>query len=816
MPTRRVFFFLPFSDEHVRPLEFFERFKQVCGRLSLQSSLSDVLKLLERKYVVTHLLFRKYEKLFRQVVEMSDVKENAVSQAEALKFGWLVFLVAKEKILTDPIPDLVSALNVLICALSFTLYNWEALNDPGVLALSRMCGCESEKVSQLRQNAFDQVIYSLVQNGILSAAGSLPQSDEGRMRGFMLAANVAANMVSLEREYRRTAKLHLDETLALLSPSPPEGTPARSAMVSLQAPLSPHTGLLKSVDLLAAMVRHVHADEPSAGLRKFFGACGGETDHFDTGKKLLLSIRERLQSGGIDVPQERFVFLQKMYFLLLETLLRSEEDKLQQKGTNFSLLLSNESFHRSLVWCACEIVFYSFRVDRACYPHNLAPVGVSALDLIKIIESVLRNLTQVSSVMVRRFSDIEEHLLDSLAWKRNEALFRFLQSHGAREALAEWMGSDLPSHQQQHQQMQQQQQQQQHQQQQHSHLALGAHVGFVSPMRPKSAPAPALSFGLKLFFRKITALVTRRVEQLCSALGMAFLIQSQICKTVLHTLVKTSLPFERHLDQLIMCAVYAVGKVYWKSVGAAAAGEVHEITFREIILCYKALPHYTWQSPSVFRDVLISGDRRGSVIDFYNQLFVPELDEFVLRFQAEYSHILGTPLALITPRSMRINDATATLESGGGGPAPAPVAGPVATFRNVSVSPMKNRTMQSPVNSFRTTKLGFAGGKSPSKDLAHISAALKSGKRLEPSPGRMGLAAAAAAPQPPPQQRKRLWGVEEDDERGGGGADSDDQSALTQGQQQQERRGSNEFALLLKVSKELEEEPASPKKKAAK
>jgi hypothetical protein len=132
-------------------LEFFEQFKHICTKLSLQASLLDLLKLLERKYVVTHLLFRKYEKLFNQVVDAADLRSNAVSKVDALKFGWLLFLVSKEKIVVDPIPDLSDSLNVLICALSFTFFNWEAVNDSGVLHLSRLCGCDGEKVAAVKQ-----------------------------------------------------------------------------------------------------------------------------------------------------------------------------------------------------------------------------------------------------------------------------------------------------------------------------------------------------------------------------------------------------------------------------------------------------------------------------------------------------------------------------------------------------------------------------------------------------------------------------------------------------------------------------------------
>lgn len=333
--------------------------------------------------------------------------------------------------------------------------------------------------------------------------------------------------------------------------------------MSQTSALSPHAGLLKSSDWLQSMVRHLPADEPSKTLMGFFASCtGGETDYLKSSRALLAGVRERLAALGLDAFAERFVYVQKLYFLLLETLLQSEEERLQQKGTNFALLLSNEAFHRSLIWCALETVFYSFRVERAFYPHNLAVAGVSALDLIKIIESVLRTLKNLSSVMHRRLADIEEHLLEFYAWKRGEALYVQLQTPGVCDALTEWLGAE-----------QQQQQQQQHLPHEVASPARGgvpaigpaSTASFASPARPIRSATASLhagaSFGTKLFFRKIVALVSLRVKLLCNSLGMAFLIQTQICKTVMHTLLRTQLCADRHLDQIILCSVYAVGKV---------------------------------------------------------------------------------------------------------------------------------------------------------------------------------------------------------------------------------------------------------------
>jgi hypothetical protein len=71
-----------------------------------------------------------------------------------------------------------------------------------------------------------------------------------------------------------------------------------------------------------------------------------------------------------------------------------------------------------------------------------------------------------------------------------------------------------------------------------------------------------------------------------------------------------SLMRDRHIDQIIMCAIYGVCKVQQRTV-----------TFRAIIEQYRRFAHAT---SSVFRDVLLVADgERADIIQFYNRVFIP-------------------------------------------------------------------------------------------------------------------------------------------------------------------------------------------------
>lgn len=693
----------------------------MCHELGLQASLLDNLKILERKYVVSHLLFRKYEKLF-------TIGPEGENKLDVQHFGWLLFLVAKDRLLTDVIPDLIQALNVLICSLSLTFFNWTS--DPGIGALSRACGIDVERVLILRRTLFDSLLFSLVQTGILRGQVLSSSPEEGlRVKSMLTEENKKFNMESLRREYLRNSSLTFDETLLLhtlgktqgdATPArrltgasslhffdpphpkehvtfaqpftPPWGTPSSAAV-----PPSPLTGLVKSVTWVETLARK-YSPGPSAGLMRFFQSCPEE--HFKNVQNVLASVRENLKTAEVTEWNKRFAYVTSIYYLLLETLLRAEEQRLgATHGGNFSVLLANERFHRSLLWCATEIVFYSYRTDRAFYPSNMSLVGVTPLDLIKVIESVVRFVKELSSVIVRRLSDVEENLLETFAWSSSSELFTALNDPGVKDTIMEWLGSES--------------------------VQVAAANSFASPSRVVSKGTSNVSFGTKLFFKKMVVLCSHRVEQLCTALGLNTLVQSQVCKTFLHCAVKTMLCFDRHIDQILLCCVYAVGKVYFRAVGPSVA---QEISFKEVISQYKNLPHYQRLGHYVFRDVLMGNGKKGSIIEFYNQVFITEMDEYVLKFQSEYGH----NVAAVTPRTMHVHEM-------------APEATPAVTYRNVSVSPLKPYSAISPA--LHTARIN--AGRSPKKDLSVINAAIKGG----------------APRRPAVDSRKRLFpGQEEDDE----------------------------------------------------
>ncbi|XP_030646026.1 retinoblastoma-like protein 2 [Chanos chanos] len=102
---------------------------------------------------------------------------------------------------------------------------------------------------------------------------------------------------------------------------------------------------------------------------------------------------------------------------------------------------------------------------------------------------------------------------------------------------------------------------------------------------------------LCLFFRKVYHLASVRLRDLCAKLDISDELRRKIWTCFEYSLVHcTELMMDRHIDQLLMCAIYVMTKV-----------TKEDRSFQNIMKCYRSQPQ---ASSSVYRSVLISGRKR--------------------------------------------------------------------------------------------------------------------------------------------------------------------------------------------------------------
>lgn len=492
-----------------------------------------------------------------------------------------------------------------------------------------------------------------------------------------------------------------------------------------------------------------------------------------------------LQSGNlmdnIWAEQRRSESL-KLYYRVLEAMCKAEAQILH--ASNLTSLLTNERFHRCMLACSAELVLATHKTITMLFPAVLERTGITAFDLSKVIESFIRHEESLPRELRRHLNSLEERLLESMVWEKGSSMYNSLTV--ARPALAgeitrlgllaEPMPSldaiamhinfssgslpPVPSS-------------------QKHEISLGQNGDIKSPKRlctdfrsvlvernsftspvkdrlltlsqtkSKMPPPPLQSAfasptrpnpggggetfaetGMSIFFTKINKLAAVRINGMVERLQLSQQMRESVyCLFQKILSQRTSLFFNRHIDQIILCCFYGVAKISQLN-----------LTFREIIYNYRKQPHC---KPQVFRSVFIdsaSARRSGrawpdhvDIITFYNEVFIPVVKPLLVELGP-----VGTAM-----KSNRVPEANAKSD----GPCPgSPKISPfpslpdmspkkVSAAHNVYVSPLRSSKMDALISHSAKSYYACVGEsthayQSPSKDLTAINNRLNSTRKV--------------------------------------------------------------------------------------
>lgn len=110
-----------------------------------------------------------------------------------------------------------------------------------------------------------------------------------------------------------------------------------------------------------------------------------------------------------------------------------------------------------------------------------------------------------------------------------------------------------------------------------------------------SATRPRRTGSLALFFRKFYHMTITRMQTLCNELQITEVELKRKIWTIFECSImkRTHLMKDRHLDQILVCAVYVICKLC----------KIQKNTFAEIMQCYRKQPQ---AASHIYRSVLIS------------------------------------------------------------------------------------------------------------------------------------------------------------------------------------------------------------------
>nr|CAD1839013.1 unnamed protein product [Ananas comosus var. bracteatus] len=446
----------------------------------------------------------------------------------------------------------------------------------------------------------------------------------------------------------------------------------------------------------------------------------------------------------------------KLYYRVLESMCRAESQILN--GSNLTSLLCNDRFHRCMLACSAELVLATHKSVTLMFPAVLEKTGVTAFDLSKVIESFVRHEETLPRELKRHLNSLEERLLECMAWEKGSSMYNSLivakpglsaeitrlgllaEPMPSLDAIAAHPdvshGGLPPLPFQRHERAPDQYGDPRTPKRACTEKAnvLTERNSFKSPVKetlllfssPKSKLPPLQSVfasptrlnparggetcaetGINIFFNKITKLAAIRIRSLSERLQLSQQVLERVyCLFQQILSQRTSLFFNRHIDQLILCCFYGVAKISHLS-----------LTFKEIIFNYRKQPQC---KPQVFRSVFVhwpstslnekTGEEHVDIITFYNKIFIPSVKPLLVE--------LG-PSGVISKDKKTTEDKSNP---------------DVSAAHNVYVSPLRSSTMDSLLSPSSKSYYACVGEsthafQSPSKDLTAINNRLNCGRK---------------------------------------------------------------------------------------
>lgn len=94
--------------------------------------------------------------------------------------------------------------------------------------------------------------------------------------------------------------------------------------------------------------------------------------------------------------------------------------------------------------CCLEIVIYSYKSNDKVFPWILKALNLDAYYFYKVIEIIVRTEDQLSRDVVKHLNQIEEKILESLAWQSDSPLWQTIESLCAKDGVPSCEEVSLP------------------------------------------------------------------------------------------------------------------------------------------------------------------------------------------------------------------------------------------------------------------------------------------------------------------------------------------------------------------------------------
>ncbi|XP_042190113.1 retinoblastoma-associated protein isoform X2 [Callorhinchus milii] len=661
--------------------DFLQSLKRVDVNVdTVSTKVNSVVEKLETKYFVFSVLYNKFErtceKIFEEAPQNKDSSE--INSKSMLKICWITFLLAAGKALQME-DNLVLSFQLLLCVLEhFIKFSPPSmLKEPYKTAVSSLNSITpSRPLRRSQSKAIQAIVSPDVDPKVVEILCKENECNVDEVKNIYIrtflpfmdtikisASNAIPELEEVSRKYEALylrnkdfdGRLFLEHDKTLEADqeegSGAERTPKKIDNKDSHLIVPPQTPVRTAMSTIQQlkMILNSANDKPSDTLVKYFNNCtvNPTSDILERvknlGEEFQRQFAQAVGKGWADIGFERYRLGVRLYYRVMESMLKSEEERLSVQ--NFSKLLNNDAFHISLLSCAVEVVMTTYGTtwkrgiqQETClsFPWILSVFDIKAYEFYKIIESFIKAEQNLTRDMIKHLERCEHRIMESLAWQSGSPLFDVLRQQKEQEEQPEQPEPTINLN----------------QPLQHSHTAAdlylspirsprkrgsnsvhanpvqGAEIeaassGQLHPLAQAQLQKSQKSTSLSLFYKKVYRLAYLRLNTLCNKLHL--LTEYPQLEPVIWTLFQHALQNEydlmrdRHLDQIMMCSMYAICKVK----------NYFQLLFKTIVTAYKDLPNTNQET---FKKVLIREGQSDSIIGFYNVVFMQTLKTNILQY----------------------------------------------------------------------------------------------------------------------------------------------------------------------------------------
>ncbi|GJQ11640.1 hypothetical protein GpartN1_g3431.t1 [Galdieria partita] len=333
--------------------------------------------------------------------------------------------------------------------------------------------------------------------------------------------------------------------------------------------------------------------ESSTSLKRFCEFCGSNmyNNVMNTASDIVFSFFTKNPWYGKEILEERRKEILGLYFYVLERVLLAEERRLHRQ--NFGSLLENEYLHRSLIACSivASLACYGCQ-DRYLFISVLRGVDISPFEYTKSIGSFVTAIEDIPRSVQKFLVKIEEISVECICWQ-DSSVVDYLEKSLAEAQL---------------------------------HVSSADNSSFAPLDLYDGAISESIPYSVLVFFRKLVRIATEKVRDFCSRMEVSDVFEELASITVNYALTRHfNLLINRHVDVIVMCALYAVSKI-----------TKEQLKFNDIAAFYREIfqrkANHLFDIEENLSRVYLDGHYYGDIIEFYNRDFIKHFRNFLLEY----------------------------------------------------------------------------------------------------------------------------------------------------------------------------------------